>query len=93
MKDFVNRSVKLSDREEATLERAVKRAVKSIFGREKSPMKLRILLDSIPLVIYGQVIFESLMHEFRLKEEEEERELARKKKKKRKKVRKSSSKS
>jgi hypothetical protein len=89
MKNFVNRSVRLNDKEEMTLRRAVKRAVKSIFERENSPMKRRILLDTIPLQVYGEVAFALLMEEFRLLEEEKKK----KPKKKAKKVRKSSSKS
>ena len=89
MKDFVNRSVRLNEKEELTLERAVKRAVKSIFERERSPIKRRILLDSIPLMTHGQSIFAILDQEFVLLNEESEK----KSKKKRKKVRKSSSKS
>jgi len=85
MKDFVNRSVRLSEKEESTLERAVKRAVKSIFGRETSPIKRRILLDSIPLMTHSQSIFATLDQEFVILNEES--------KKKKKKVRKSSSRS
>ncbi len=64
MKDFVNRSVRLSEKEELTLERAVKRAVASIFEREKSPTKRRILLDSIPLITYSQSVLAILNQEF-----------------------------
>ena len=89
MKDFVNKSVRLNEKEELTLERAVKRAVKSIFEREKSPIKRRILLDSIPLMTHSQSIFATLDQEFILLNEEYKK----KSKKKRKKVKKSSSKS
>ena len=81
MKDYVNQSVKLNETEEATLERAVNRAVKSIFSREKSPMKLRILLDSIPLIVYGQVMFATINQEFRLDDEEEKKNSKKKMKK------------
>jgi len=88
MKNYVNRSVQLNEAEEATLSRAVKRSVKSIFERESSPTKRRILLDTIPFVVYSQVIFDTVLQESMLFEKEEERKF----KKKRKKVRKSSSK-
>ena len=87
MKNFVNRSIKLDEQESATIRRAVKRAVRSIFERERSPIKRRILLDSIPSQTYADVALEVLMHEFRLADEEKKK----KSKKKRKKVRKSSS--
>jgi len=84
MKNFVNRSVKLSKSEELTIRRAMKRAVRSIFEREKSPIKRRILLDSIPFQSYADVTFESLMQEFRLLKERREKKSKKKKKKVRK---------
>jgi hypothetical protein len=89
MEDLVNRSVRLNEKEEATLGKAVKRAVKSIFERETSPIKRRILLDSIPLITHGQSIFAILDQEFVLLNEESKK----KSRKKRKKVRRSSSRS
>jgi hypothetical protein len=89
MKNFVNKSIRLNEKEDATLKRAVDRAVKSIFEREKSPLKRRVLLDSIPFAVYGHATFATLMKEFDLVDEEEEKKSAKKKKK----VKKASSKS
>ena len=81
MKNFVNRSVKLSSVEDATLERAVKRAVKSIFEREKSPIKRRILLDSIPLIAYHHTVFFSIDQEDKILREHKSKKSSKKVKK------------
>ena len=47
MRDLVNHSIDLTDFEAFTMDDAISRVVRSIFRREKNPLKVRILLSCI----------------------------------------------